>query len=144
MRVLIAAVMLLSVTGVPTSADAANRITLRAVERAFYEARIPFSADWQPKPSNPYLVPRSSVAPAASLPNAFRPHLIGSAWYLNSATFKSRTVYVFDSASIAATYLAWAKHHCTCDGSVILVARNVAYTGSPSAAVTKTMARLTR
>lgn len=133
----------LLVGGAAPTAAAVNALTLRSVERAFYQARVPFSYDWQRTAANPYLVPtKPSAGPSASLPRAFGPHLIGSASYLNAKTFKSRVVYVFDSPSIALTYRSWIEHHCTCRGSVILLAHNVAYLGSPSAAVRKAMTRL--
>jgi hypothetical protein len=143
MRVIAAAVAFLVVGG--AAASASSLLTLRSAERAFYQARIPFSEDWQQTRPNPYLIAKKpSGSPRASLPSGIGAHLIGSASYVNRTTFKSRVIYVFDSTSVASTYRSWVEHHCTCDGSVFLRARNVVYVGSRSAAVTSAIARLAR
>lgn len=125
------------------TAGAGSLVALRSVERAFYEAHVPFSADWRPTPPNPYLVPKErSGDPRATFPRGLAAHLVGAASYVNASTFVTRTAYVFDSASFASTYRSWLAHHCVCDGSVVLRVRNVVYLGASSAAVRKAMARL--
>jgi hypothetical protein len=144
MRVVAAAVAFLVVSGAAVASSATHVVTLRSVERAFFQARVPFSEEWQPSRANPYLVAKNpSGSLRASLPKGMGSHLVGSASYVNSSTFKSRTAYVFDSASFAATYRSWIEHHCQCQGFVYLLVRNVVYVGSRSAAVTKAMAQLT-
>jgi hypothetical protein len=143
-RVVVATVAFLVFSGSAVATSATHPVTLRSVERVFYQARIPFSQEWQLTRPNPYLVGNPYGSPSASLPKGIGLHLVGSAWYINSSTSKSRTAYVLDSASVAATYRSWIAHHCNCQGFVYLLARNVVYVGSRSTAVKNAMAQLTR
>jgi hypothetical protein len=73
MRVLLTAALVFVIAA---PASAGNLITLRAVEKAFYDAKMPFQTDWQPTPVNPYLVPMKPP-PTGSLPARFASHIRG-------------------------------------------------------------------
>lgn len=120
--------------------------SLRAVERAFYAAHVPFSTDWQARPVNPYLVPRPS-GPRKELQPRFRPHLIGWAAELSSKTFRGRQVWVFDGAAIAGSYQKSLRAHCAPQPSCsrkILRANNVVYQGTNRSRVAEATMRKLR
>lgn len=105
---------------------------LRQAEAVFYRAGLPFSAEWSPRPVNPYLVPRQPNDPRQGLPAALRSHLIGWAGGSNSSTFKTWQVFVFDREPSAVAGANWWKRRCkpaSCNGFV-LRAENVVYFGT--------------
>ncbi len=133
-----AAALFLPSGGSAIGAGPGELLSLRAVEKAFSQAKLPFAVDWQP---NSYLSKQRS--PVGGLDPRFRPHLIGWADWVNPRTYSMRSVYVFDQAAVAASFVAWNEHHCTCSAQFTTIrAQNVAYFGWRSPAVATVMKSL--
>jgi hypothetical protein len=144
MRIALVAALLLAVPGSALAARAESLHSLRSAEAAFYRAQLPFQADWTPSPANPYLRPTALNDPRRGVPKTLSRHLTGWAEGVNSSTFKSWTVFVFDQGAQAASYARWWKTRCkapNCNG-VALRANNVFYFGARFPAASRAMAQL--
>ena len=75
--------------------------SVRDVERAFFQAGVPFQAEMLPQ-SNPYLRPAgTTLASAVPLPKANSKHVQAFLVGLNRATAASEMAYVFDTKKSA-------------------------------------------
>jgi hypothetical protein len=95
-----AAVMLFAVAGCGGSS---HPLTARRVERAFFQAGVPFANEQDRTPTNPYL--RASRPQSILLPRRAQPyakHVNAFLIATNPVTFRSQIAYVFDSSSSAA------------------------------------------
>ena len=79
-----------------------NSYSVRAVERAFFQAGVPFQAEMLPQ-SNPYLRPPagSTLASAVPLPKGDSKHVQAFLVGLNRVTAASEMAYVFDTKKSA-------------------------------------------
>jgi hypothetical protein len=82
-------------------ATGGNAYTVRAVERAFFQAGVPFQTEMLPQ-SNPYLRPKAgSTLASVPLPQGSIKHLKAFLSWQNNATLAIEMVYVFDSKKSA-------------------------------------------
>lgn len=82
-------------------ATGGNAYTVRAVERAFFQAGVPFQTEMLPQ-SNPYLRPKAgSTLASVPLPQGSIKHLKAFLGWQNNATLAIEMVYVFDSKKSA-------------------------------------------
>ena len=86
---------------VKANATDSNSYSVRAVERAFFQAGVPFQTEMLPQ-SNPYLRPKAgSTLASVPLPQGSIKHLKAFLGWQNNATLAIEMVYVFDSKKSA-------------------------------------------
>jgi hypothetical protein len=150
MRVALVLALSIALSGSALAAPKASVHSLRAAEKAFYTAGLPFRTDWTPSPVNLYLVPLHKNEPPSAffsaMPATLRRHLIGWAGGGSSLTFKTWEVWVFDQSRPALTYMKQWGQHCkvpNCKASIVR-ADNVVFDGSQSSAGSRALAQLRR
>jgi len=116
-----------------------GQLSLRAVEKAFHDAKIPFAVDWQRAAANPYLIRRTADNPTSQYPSSFARHVAGWADFVDLRTYVSRSALVFDNSASAAAFARWWGHHSTGNQAGYLRSKNVVYIGQLSQAVTRVM-----
>src|SRR4051812_46159866 len=82
-----------------------SQLSLRAVEKAFYEAKIPFAGDWQRAPTNPYVTGPNGLT--AEFPPRFGRRITGWADFTDPRTFVTRVALVFDDSTSATAFARW-------------------------------------